>query len=68
MNNIQENWKIFVKDIIKDDPLMDIESLQLQNTLNPIVWENEHSMKQEIADRLYHIAKAFMQNFVRGKL
>ena len=62
MNNIQENWQIFVQDIIENDPTMDIGSLQLQKTLNPVVWESEHSIKQEIADRLYEIAKAFMQN------
>ena len=62
MNNIQENWKIFVQDIIENDPAMDIESLQLQKTLNPVIWESEHSIKQEIADRLYEIAKAFMQD------
>ena len=61
MIKINENWQIFVKQAL-DDMNLDFGSLQAQDNLNPDVWEDENSLKKEILERLYDIAKAFMEN------
>jgi hypothetical protein len=59
--NLTESWKQYLEEIA-DPEKLDVSSFEIQDTLQPDVWESEEKLKQEISARLYEIAKEFFKS------
>ena len=59
--NLTENWKKYLEEIA-DPENLDVSSFEIQDTLQPDIWESEEKLKQEISARLYEIAKEFFKS------
>ena len=59
--NLTESWKQYLEEIA-DPENLDVSSFEIQDTLQPDIWESEEKLNQEISARLYEIAKEFFKS------
>ena len=59
--NLTESWKQYLEEIA-DPEKLDVSSFEIQDTLQPDIWESEEKLNQEISARLYEIAKEFFKS------
>jgi len=59
--NLTENWKQYLKELT-DPEKLDVSSFEIQDSLQPDVWESEEKLNEEIGARLYEIAKEFFKS------
>tara|TARA_R110002020_G_scaffold216308_2_gene423762 strand:- start:46 stop:825 length:780 start_codon:yes stop_codon:yes gene_type:complete len=59
--NLTESWKKYLAELA-DPENLDVSSFEIQDTLQPDIWESEEKLKQEISARLYEIAKEFFKS------
>ena len=58
---MNDAWKEFLDEITDPDTIK-VGGLESKKTLNPIFWENQNHLNDDIANRLYKIAKNFFKN------
>jgi len=59
--NLTESWKQYLEEIA-DPENLDVSSFEIQDSLQPDIWESEDRLNQEISVRLYEIAKEFFKS------
>ena len=59
--NLTEEWKKHLEELT-DPEQIDVSSFEVQETLNPELWDSPELLNEEIGDRLYEIAKEFFKN------
>ncbi len=56
--NLVTEWKQFLQELSAPESI-DLSSFEVQEELNPDIWDEESYIYEEIGDRLYEIAKQF---------
>lgn len=60
--NLNENMKGFIKRLIREN--LDFSGFKMNDTLNPIIWNDDMTMKEEISEALLQIAKDYFTSLM----